>query len=93
MRVFASEPTRKQWMLDLRAAELPHSMKKAARQTFSTWPAEAGVPNDRRKRLLRHIDGLVDVSYTDRRRLMPQMQRDVEQLVHWYEAKPASATA
>ena len=36
---------------------------------------------------MRHVDGLVNVSYTDRMKLMPEMQADAEALVTWYQGQ------
>lgn len=97
--VFGKEPTRRQFLRDLAAAGIEkttsdgEAMKKSCRKTFATMLAQSGVEGDRRKRLMRHIDGLVATrSYTDRMRLMPQMRRDVERMVSWYRAEVLEAT-
>ena len=97
--VFGKEPTRRQFLRDLAAAGIEkttsdgEAMKKSCRKTFATMLAQSGVGGDRRKRLMRHIDGLVDTpSYTDRMRLMPQMREDVERMVSWYQAEALEAT-
>ncbi len=98
--VFGKEPTRKQWLRDLAAAEIEHTtddgvaMKKSCRKTFATMLAHSGVGGDRRKRLMRLIDGPVATeSYTDRMRLMPQMREDVERMVSWYQAEVQKMSA
>lgn len=89
--LFGKEPTRKQWLRDLKAAKIEHTtdegvaMKKACRKTFQTMLRAANIQTETRKLLMRHIDGLADsASYTDRMRLMPTMTEGVEKMVSWY---------
>jgi len=92
--LFGKEPTRKQWLRDLKTAKIEHTtdegvaMKKACRKTFQTMLRAANVQTETRKLLMRHIDGLADsASYTDRMRLMPTMTKGIEKMVDWYQSQ------